>query len=181
MAAKKESSSPNTSVNSNNAAAVNGNSSSKHASPSSASSANSEDSGLVAPVSTSTAHALEYFTPGSVVKCVTCHGKSVSGEVVAFDPNSRFLVLKSQASNRRSALNDVHFLNLNLVGDVSVLEEADTTVASTNASSEAPSLNVNRLTTRLQNNIERKKLNVRAFKAGVSPEGQKLFQAISKT
>lgn len=46
---------------------------------------------------------------------------------------------------------------------------------------EPPSLNISRLKTRAANNIERKKRTVKAFKAGVSPDGQKLFQAISKT
>ena len=37
------------------------------------------------------------------------------------------------------------------------------------------------LQNRLRDQVERKKKQVMAFKAGISPMGQKLFQAISKT
>jgi hypothetical protein len=48
--------------------------------------------------------------------------------------------------------------------------------------SEPPqSLNLQRLNTRVRNQIEEKKRMVKALQAGVSPEGQKLFIAISKT
>lgn len=48
--------------------------------------------------------------------------------------------------------------------------------------SEPPqSLNLNRLNTRVRNQIEEKKRMVKALQAGVSPEGQRLFIAISKT
>ncbi len=35
----------------------------------------------------------EYFTAGSVVRVVTCHGQTFEGHVVTFDPNSRLLAL----------------------------------------------------------------------------------------
>ena len=44
----------------------------------------------------------------------------LEGEVVAFDAPTKMLVLKSTASNKRAALNDVHFLNLAMVKDVQV-------------------------------------------------------------
>ena len=37
------------------------------------------------------------------------------------------------------------------------------------------------LQNRLREQAERKRRQVMAFKAGISPEGQKVFQAISKT
>jgi hypothetical protein len=37
------------------------------------------------------------------------------------------------------------------------------------------------LQNRLREQVDRKKRLVMAFKAGISPEGQKLFQAIGKT
>ena len=42
----------------------------------------------------------------------------IEGEVLAFDAPTKMLVLKSSASNKRSALSDVHFLNLAMVKDV---------------------------------------------------------------
>ena len=44
----------------------------------------------------------------------------IEGEVLAFDAPTKMLVLKSSASNKRSALSDVHFLNLAMVKDVTV-------------------------------------------------------------
>jgi len=35
----------------------------------------------------------DYFYPGSIVKCVTCYGAEVQGEVIAFDHNTKILVL----------------------------------------------------------------------------------------
>lgn len=35
----------------------------------------------------------EYFMPGARVKCTTCFGDVVEGEVMAFDLNTRMLVL----------------------------------------------------------------------------------------
>ena len=72
----------------------------------------------------------------------------------------------------------MHFVNLSMVSDVNVISEEKATSSS---SKEPPSLNLARLNSRAQNNIDRKKLAAKAFKAGVSPEGQKLFQVISKT
>lgn len=33
------------------------------------------------------------FTIGSIVSCKTCHSKDVEGEVMAFDPQSKMLIL----------------------------------------------------------------------------------------
>lgn len=37
----------------------------------------------------------DYFVPGSVVRCVTCSKKNLEGEVMAFDPNTRILILSN--------------------------------------------------------------------------------------
>jgi len=84
--------------------------------------------------------------------------------------------LECPASNGRSSLNDVHVVNLSLVSNVQVIREVSPTTI------EPPqSLNLQRLNTRVRNQIEEKKRLVMALQAGVSPEGQKLFIAISKT
>ncbi|XP_015602012.1 protein LSM12 homolog A [Cephus cinctus] len=116
------------------------------------------------------------FSIGSTVACKTCYNKEIEGEVLAFDPQTKMLILKCPSSSGRASLNDVHIVNLSLVSDVQVKREVSPT------SNEPPqSLNLQRLNTRVRNQIEEKKRMVKALQAGVSPEGQKLFIAISKT
>lgn len=122
------------------------------------------------------AGASDWFSIGSTVVCKTCHDKEIEGEVMAFDPQTKMLILKCPSSSNRSSLNDVHIVNLSYVSNVQVIREVSST------SNEAPqSLNLQRLNTRIRNQIEEKKRLVMALQAGVSPEGQKLFIAISKT
>lgn len=35
----------------------------------------------------------DYFSLGSTIWCKTCYNKEVEGEVVAFEPQSKFLIL----------------------------------------------------------------------------------------
>jgi len=115
------------------------------------------------------------FGIGSIVACKTCYNKEIEGEVLAFDPQTKMLILKSPASNGRPNLNNVHIINLSLVSDVQVKKEVNTTP-------EPPqSLNLQRLNTRVRNQIEEKRRLVSALAAGVSPDGQKLFLTIAKT
>nr|QBH72794.1 hypothetical protein [Franklinothrips vespiformis] len=117
----------------------------------------------------------ECFSIGSIVACKTCYQKEIEGEVLAFDPQTKMLILKCPASSGRTPLNDVHMVNLSMVSDVQVKREAT-------APLELPqSLNLQRLNTRVRNQIEEKKRLVTSLAAGVSPEGQKLFLTISKT
>ncbi|XP_011305293.1 protein LSM12 homolog [Fopius arisanus] len=118
----------------------------------------------------------DWFSIGSTVACKTCYHKEIEGEVLAFDPQTKMLILKCPSSSNRSSLNDVHIVNLSLVSDVQVKREVSPTL------NEPPqSLNLQRLNTRVRNQIEEKKRMVKALQAGVSPEGQKLFIAIAKT
>lgn len=118
----------------------------------------------------------DWFSIGSTVTCKTCYDKEIEGEVLAFDPQTKMLILKCPSSSNRASLNDVHIVNLSKVSDVHVKREVSPTM------SEPPqSLNLNRLNTRVRNQIEEKKRMVKALQAGVSPEGQRLFIAISKT
>ncbi|XP_012060077.1 PREDICTED: protein LSM12 homolog [Atta cephalotes] len=122
------------------------------------------------------AGASDWFSIGSTVLCKTCHEKEIEGEVLAFDPQTKMLILKSPSSSGRPSLNDIHIVNLSLVSNVQVTREVSPTT------SEPPqSLNLQRLNTRVRNQIDEKRRLVMALQAGVSPEGQKLFIAISKT
>ncbi|XP_008557973.1 protein LSM12 homolog A [Microplitis demolitor] len=118
----------------------------------------------------------DWFSIGSTVACKTCYNKEIEGEVLAFDPQTKMLILKCPSSSGRPSVNDVHIVNLSLVSDVQVKREVSPTTT------EPPqSLNLQRLNTRVRNQVEEKKRMVKALQAGVSPEGQKLFIAISKT
>ncbi|KAL1117835.1 hypothetical protein AAG570_004150 [Ranatra chinensis] len=117
----------------------------------------------------------DWFTIGSVVACKTCYNKVIEGEVLAFDPQTKMLILKCPASSGRPAFNDVFVVNLSLVSDVQVKKEG------TPSNEPMQSLNLARLNTRLRNQVEHKKRLISALQAGVSPEGQKLFLTISKT
>merc|ERR1712226_1507862 len=97
------------------------------------------------------------------------------GEVLAWDPRTKVLVLKCPSSSGKSSVHDVHIINLSLQHEIKVLADKKETV------SPPSSLNITRLENRLREQVEKKKKQVMAFKTGVSPEGQKLFQAICKT
>jgi len=117
----------------------------------------------------------EYFTVGSLVTCTTCLDTQVEGEVLAFDQHTKMLIIKSQSSSNRTTLNNVHMVNLALVSDIQVKKE------SKDAPPNPPSLNIVRLNNRAREQIDKKRKLVSALKAGVSPEGQRLYVAINKT
>lgn len=123
---------------------------------------------------------LERCPIGSVVRATVpsgpsaCESNTLEGEVLAYDP-SKVLVLKCSSSSGRPSLFNVHMINLTLPCDWKVVTEKR------DPAPEPPSLNVNRLYNRQREQVERKKKQIMAFKAGVSPTGQKLFQAIGKT
>ncbi|XP_066144178.1 protein LSM12 homolog B-like [Euwallacea fornicatus] len=117
----------------------------------------------------------DIFTVGSIVWCRTCYNAEIEGEVMAFDPQNKTLVLKCAATNGNPKLNDVQFINLSLVSELQVKKEG-------NCFYDAPqSLNLHRLNTRVRNQVEEKRRMFQAIAANVSPEGQTLFIALSKT
>ncbi|CAB0011453.1 unnamed protein product [Nesidiocoris tenuis] len=111
------------------------------------------------------------FAIGSIVACKTCYNTVVEGEVQAFDPQTKMLVLKCAASNRRPSQNDVYILNLSLVSDVQVKKEVTT------PPEPAKQLNLKRC----EKNVDSKKNLVDALRAGVTQEGLMLFNTIEKT
>lgn len=120
---------------------------------------------------------LEFFNVGTTVTCRTCLDKEVEGEVLAFDSATRMLILKSEASSSRPSLNNVHLLNLSFVSDVRVKKDRE----AADKPPEPLSLNIPRLNQRAKEMIDKKRKLVAALKAGVSPDGQRLFAAINKT
>lgn len=115
------------------------------------------------------------FSIGSTVACTTCYNQNYEGEVLAFDQQTKMLILKCASASNTSKLNDVYILNLALCSDVQVKKEV-------NSIPDPPqSLNLQRLSTRVRNQVEQKKRQVSALAAGVSQEGQSLFLAIART
>ena len=119
---------------------------------------------------------VDCFNVGATVSCRTCLDKDIEGEVVAYDAASKMLIVKSDASSGRPSLNNIHMLNLSFVSKVEVKKDSGS-----ERPPEPQSLNISRLNMRAREQIDKKKKLVNALKAGVSPDGQRLFMAINKT
>ncbi|KAJ8314239.1 hypothetical protein KUTeg_008800 [Tegillarca granosa] len=117
----------------------------------------------------------EYFSIGSIVHCTTCYNQKIQGEVIAFDAATKMLAIKSTPVSGKSNVHDVRLINLSYVSDVKVLTESD----------EPPppltNLNLVKINSRLRSNKEEKLRQVQYVGVGVTPEGQKVFNAIVKT
>lgn len=91
------------------------------------------------------------FTIGSIVATRTCYDEDIEGEVLAFDPQTKMLILKCPSSSGDPKRHDVNIVNLSLVSDVQIKKEVT-------AVPEPPAtLNLNRLNTRVRNSIENKR------------------------
>jgi len=110
---------------------------------------------------------------GSKITAKLVTNETMKGEVVAFDPNFKIVIIKSASG--RPGHHNVSIVNLSHCAEIKVDEEGK------ESPSEMQDLNTQRLQERLRTQIERKKKLITAFKAGISPEGQKLFQYINKT
>lgn len=119
----------------------------------------------------------EYFSIGSIVSCTTCYQQKIQGEVIAFDLGTKMLAIKCQATSGKHNVHDVKLVNLSYVSDVTVLKEADREMSPPALSN----LNPQKINARLRQSIDDKKRQVNYIGVGVSPEGQKVFNAIVKT
>ena len=81
----------------------------------------------------------------------------------------------AESSGTRPGRNNVTLLNLAHCSEMKIDEEGK------DAPVELQSLNTIRLEQRTKDSVEKKKKLIMAFKAGISPEGQRLFQVINKT
>lgn len=91
------------------------------------------------------------FTIGSIVATKTCYNEEIEGEVLAFDPQTKMLILKCPSSSGNPKRHDVNIVNLSLVSDVQIKKEV------TSTPDPPQSLNLNRLNTRVRNSIEHKR------------------------
>ncbi|KAG5682936.1 hypothetical protein PVAND_012254 [Polypedilum vanderplanki] len=98
----------------------------------------------------------------------------IEGQVMAFDLNTRLLVLKNN-SETCSRLNNVFIINLQHCKDINVKKEVN------GAESQEPqSINLQRLQNRVRNQVETKKRLVSALKANVGEDAQNLYMSLSK-
>lgn len=91
------------------------------------------------------------FTIGSVVRTRTCYNEEIEGEVLAFDPQTKMLILKCPSSSGNPKRHDVNIVNLSLVSDVHIKKEV------TAVPEQPASLNLHRLNTRVRNSIDNKR------------------------
>lgn len=113
------------------------------------------------------------FGPGQQVQCKTRFDDVLKGEVVAFDLNSKILVLRSPSSN--SSNYDLNFLVLDSVSDVEILEEARS-----DHNMDLPSLEMKHIQAKRASALNERMRLVEAVGNGVSQDGVSLYTAFSK-
>ncbi|XP_067952084.1 protein LSM12-like [Watersipora subatra] len=114
---------------------------------------------------------------GTIVKCVTCHDTEIRGEVLALDLNKKAILIVSPLEpGSRHKHNTIHMLNTNNLKHVFVEKEPA-------SQKERPliSLDNNKLTKRVSEQVDRKLERISHIGVGVSKEGQSLFNFIQKT
>ncbi|XP_034098804.1 LSM12 homolog A [Drosophila nasuta] len=114
------------------------------------------------------------FSIGSTVLCTTCFKDEVEGEVLAFDHNTKMLILKCH-SKTAEELSDVYVMNLSLCSNVQVIKECNG-----NFIDDPQKLNLEQVKMRLRKTVERRQDFLKSKNADVSPEAQELYRAIAK-
>ena len=117
------------------------------------------------------------FEPGQQVQCETRFKDVFKGEVVAFDLNSNILIIKSPSTSGNNAQHDLHFLVLDSVADVKLLEEQQ----HGDSSNDLPSIDMKSISLKKDDEIQKRRRLIQAVECGVSLEGISLFTVISKT
>ncbi|XP_017851051.1 LSM12 homolog A isoform X2 [Drosophila busckii] len=114
------------------------------------------------------------FSIGSTVLCTTCFKDEVEGEVLAFDHNTKMLILKCK-SKTAEELSDVYVMNLSLCSNVQVLKECNG-----NFIEDPQKLNLEQVKMRLRKTVEKRQDYLKSKNSDVSPEAQELYRAIAK-
>jgi len=115
------------------------------------------------------------FQPGQQVQCKTRFDDIFKGEVVAFDLNSKILILRSPASSGSVKNHDLHFLVLDSVSDVDILEEphGETTT-------DLPCIEMKYIKEKQATALSERLRIVEAVGNGVSQDGISLFTEFTK-
>jgi len=116
----------------------------------------------------------EYFSIGSRIKIEDCHKDKYEGTVRSFDQSTKILSIERQSSSI-AQLSDIFIFNLDYVSNIEILEEKS------GISEPLPFINVKKVSQRLADQ-ERDRLQQKTYiGVGVTPEGQRLMNYISKT
>lgn len=115
------------------------------------------------------------FEPGQQVQCRTRFDQDFKGEVMAFDLNSKILILKSPASSGNPANHDLNFLVLDSVSNVEILEEPER-----ECNNDLPNLDTRSIKARQTQALDERMRLVEAVGNGVSQEGISLYTALAK-
>ncbi|XP_023166920.2 LSM12 homolog A isoform X2 [Drosophila hydei] len=114
------------------------------------------------------------FSIGSTVICTTCFKEEVEGEVLAFDHNTKMLILQCH-SKASGELSDVYVMNLSLCSNVQVIKECNG-----NFIDDPQKLNLEQVKMRLRKTVERRQDYLKSKNADVTAEAQELYRAIAK-
>lgn len=117
----------------------------------------------------------EFFSMGSEVSCITYLDEEVTGEVIAFDYQTKILVLKHPSTSGKTNTNNITLLNLANVSNVQVLKEGS------DQDYELCALSHTKLKKRLNQERQAKVNMAQGSSMGVSPDGLKVFAFIFKT
>ena len=117
------------------------------------------------------------FEPGQQVQCKTRFDDIYKGEVVAFDLSSKILILKSPSTSGAPTNHDLHFLVLDSVADVQILEEPK----SDSSNDQLPSIETKQIKAKQTAALAERLNLVRAVGNGVSEEGLQLYTMLCKT
>jgi len=117
---------------------------------------------------------LPYPVGSKITAKLNTGAPAMKGEIVAFDPKLKVVIIRTPGS--RPGHHNVSILNLANCAEIKVDEECKESPGGP-----MPEVNIQKLDERRKMQIERKKKLITAFKAGISPDGQKLFQYINRT
>lgn len=117
------------------------------------------------------------FEPGQQIQCKTRFDDIYRGEVVAFDLSSKILILKSPSTSGIATSNDLHFLILDSVADVQILEEPKGDCSNDHL----PNIETKQIKQKQTAALAERYSLVQAVGNGVSQEGLQLYTMLCKT
>ncbi|XP_016971727.1 protein Hezron [Drosophila rhopaloa] len=119
------------------------------------------------------------FTVGSIVRCKTCFGENISGEVVAFDLGVKMLMMKcpsSKGGGDEQTIWKLTIVNISMCVDIEIVKEM---LPMEDVQTPEP-INIHMLQERLRMTTEQRSISYRSYHANASPFGQALFRVLVK-
>ncbi|XP_037722674.1 protein Hezron [Drosophila subpulchrella] len=119
------------------------------------------------------------FTVGSIVRCKTCFGDNILGEVVSFDLAVKMLMMKcpsSKGGGDEQTICNLTIVNLSLCVDIEIVKEM---LPLENVQPPEP-INIQKLQERYLRAIEHRTIFCRSYHPHASPFGQALYRFMVK-